>query len=183
MADITEGRPAVPVVRLPSFFGLAVVLEPRPAREEHLPASVRRLFLVLGVGDVHFAKDSFAHGAFMALPFGRGDGGLADTRRALRYYRFSARQGNVDAQCYLATALIEGDGGTQDVIKGVELLNEAIEQGSVAAFYHAGHYLLDGEFVEQDIDLAHKFFTEASKKGLCLADEVLENWDEYTEIC
>ena len=112
-----------------------------------------------------------------------GDGGLAETRRALRYYRFSARQGNVDAQCYLATALIEGDGGTQDVVKGVELLNEAIELGSVAAFYHAGHYLLDGEFVEQDIDLAHKFFTEASKKGRCLADEVLENWDEYTETC
>ena len=62
-------------------------------------------------------------------------------------------------------------------------MNEVLEQENVAAFYHAGHYLLDGDFVHQDIDLAHKFFTEASKKGLWLADEVLENWNEYTKTC
>ena len=115
-----------------------------------------------------------------AVTLKNGDGGQADVRRALRYYRLSARQGNSDAQCNLASALIEGDGIQQDIIKGVELLNEALEQDNAVALYVAGHYLLDGDIVEQDIELAHEFFVESSKQGLWLADEVLEDWDEYS---
>lgn len=95
-------------------------------------------------------------------------------------YRLSARQGNSDAQCNLASVLIEGDGIQQDIVKGVELLNESLDQDNPVALYVAGHYLLDGDIVERDIDLAHEFFIESSKQGLWLTDEVLEEWDEYS---
>ena len=118
-----------------------------------------------------------------AVTLKKGDGGQADLRRAIRYYRLSARQGNSDAQCNLGTVFIEGNGIQQDIIKGVELLNEALDQDSAVALYVAGHYLLDGDIVEQDIELAHEFFVGSSKQGLWLADEVLEDWDEHIETC
>jgi len=118
-----------------------------------------------------------------AVTFQNGEYGQADIRRAIRFYRLSARQGNADAKCNLARAIIEGDGVKQDIVKGVELLNEALDQDNAMALYIAGHYLLEGDIVEQDIDLAYEYFVESSKQGLWLADEVLEDWDEYTEAC
>ena len=118
-----------------------------------------------------------------AVTLKSGDGGQADLRRAIRYYRSSARQGNADGLCSLATSFIEGKGVCQDVIKGIDYLNQALDQDNPVALYMAGLYLMNGDIVEQDIDLAHEFFVESSKQGLWLADEVLDDWDEYIETC
>jgi len=60
-------------------------------------------------------------------------------------YRAFGAKGNSDAQCNLASALIEGDGVQQDVIKGIDLLNEALDQDNAVALYLGGWYLLNGD--------------------------------------
>ena len=117
-----------------------------------------------------------------AITLERGEASEADLRRAVRYYRLSANQGNTDALCQLAAAFIEGNGVRQDIEKGIKLMNMALDQDNPVALYLAGLYLMDGDIVEQDVDLAHKFFIKSSEQGLWLADEVLEDWDECCKI-
>ena len=116
-----------------------------------------------------------------ALTFQNGDVSEADLRRAVRYFRVSARQGNADAICQLATSLIEGSGVNQDIGKGIDYLNQALDQDNPVALYMAGLYLMDGDIVEQDVARAREYFVKSSEKGLWLADEVLEDWDDYFE--
>ncbi len=83
-----------------------------------------------------------------AITFERGNASEADLRRAVRYYRVSARQGNIDALCNLAALLIEGNGVKQDIIKGIELMDKALDQNNPLALYVAGLNLMDGDIVE-----------------------------------
>ena len=90
--------------------------------------------------------------------------------------RKEAENGDAEAQFKLGALYYEGDIFTRDIEKGMFWLEKA------AALYIGGMYWLEGDVVELGVELAYEFLVEASEAGYWLAEEVLEDWDEYAEI-
>lgn len=89
---------------------------------------------------------------------------------AVKYYDSAAREGNADAQYYLATCYQEGFGvKEQDLCEAAILLHLAAEQGHAGAQLQLGICYKTGKGVPVNHTTAAKLFEAAAEKGKTVA--------------
>ena len=88
-----------------------------------------------------------------------------DFEKAFKWYRFSAEQGNADAQNNLATMYEEGDGIEKDFNKAVKWYERAAQQGNFDAPNNLGTMHLKGIGIIRDYVTAYMWFHLGEMKG------------------
>ena len=110
----------------------------------------------------------------MAVMYRKGDGVLQDNKKAVKWYRLAAEQGDSEAQYSLAWMYGNGEGVLQDYKKAVKWYRLAAEQGySDAQNNLAVRYWL-GEGTLQNLILAHVWSNLAAYNGASNAKELRE---------
>ena len=88
-----------------------------------------------------------------------------DYKEAVRLYRLSAEQGDVEAQYNLALKYDNGQGVPQDYKEAVKWFRLSAEQDYVNAQYNLGLMYANGQGVLQDYALAHMWFNLSGSNG------------------
>ena len=91
-----------------------------------------------------------------------GHGLPRNSRKAERWFRLAAEQGDASAQTQLALIYESGVGVPQDYLEAVKWYRLATEQGSPWAQQHHGHMYGDGRGMAQNYVIAHMWFNLAA---------------------
>ena len=86
-------------------------------------------------------------------------------RKAVKWYRKAAEQGNAEAQNRVAFCLFDGVGGIQDSVEAVKWWEKAAEQGHVEAQNRLAYCLFNGIGGIQDFAEATKWWQKAAEQG------------------
>jgi TPR repeat protein len=92
-----------------------------------------------------------------------GTGTEKDVGAALKYFKLSAKLGNVNAQYMLGKIYLDS-GSAEDVRKALEWLGIASENGNAIAQYALGKLYRDGNHVEKDMEKAVELFTKSAEQ-------------------
>jgi TPR repeat protein len=75
----------------------------------------------------------------------RGEHGFKqDYKRAFHKFSAAAKQGNITAQTYIGTMLVEGKGVEKDLVRGMEFLSASAKKGDKKAQYYLGSLMVQG---------------------------------------
>lgn len=102
-----------------------------------------------------------------------GKGVKKDLAQAIRWYRKSAEQGNIDGQGALANLYFEGPAEVRDLAQGVHWLRKAAEQGGSGSQRLLGLAYQQGLGVEKDPTESAKWFEKSAKQGDVIAQRML----------
>ena len=83
----------------------------------------------------------------------------------MKRHEKAAKEGDAEAQCYLAECYKKGDGVAQDTVKAVEWYRKAAEQGHAEAQHELGWRYFHGEGVEQDTVKAVEWYRKGANQG------------------
>ena len=97
--------------------------------------------------------------------YANGEGVSKDYEQAVKYYRLSASQGNLDAQCNLGWIYHEGVGVVKNDSEAYKLTRLAAENGLPQAQYNLGELYYEGEGVSKDIVQACAWWQVARSLG------------------
>lgn len=98
---------------------------------------------------------------------------------SIRRVQAKARQGDSDAQYWLAEAYATGDGVAQDLSRALGLYKKAAARDHPDALYELGFVYLKGEGVRANPQQAVKYFIRAASAGS--ADAAVLLGDSYRE--
>lgn len=102
-----------------------------------------------------------------------GSGVKKDLAQAIRWYRKSAEQGDIDGQGALANLYFEGPAEVRDLAQGVHWLRKAAEQGGSGSQRLLGLAYEQGLGVEKDPIESAKWFEKSAKQGDVIAQRML----------
>ncbi len=94
-----------------------------------------------------------------------GDGVVADSFAAARWFQSAAEQGNNNAQYNLGVMYMQGTGVMADNQTAVEWFNKAADLGDPPAQFTLATMYANGSILPRDPVLAHKWFTLAASAG------------------
>ena len=102
-----------------------------------------------------------------------GEGVAKDYKKAVKWYRKSANQGNAIAQNNLGVIYRNGYGVEHDYQEAVNWYRKSAEQGNAKAQYNLGVYYDNGEGVEQDYEEAVNWYKKSGEQGNATAQKNL----------
>ena len=94
-----------------------------------------------------------------------GDGVVADSFEAARWFQSAAEQGNNNAQYNLGVMYMQGTGVMADNQIAVDWFNKAADLGDPPAQFTLATMYANGSILPRDPVLAHKWFTLAASAG------------------
>ena len=94
-----------------------------------------------------------------------GDGVVADSFEAARWFQSAAEQGNNNAQYNLGVMYMQGNGVMADNGTAIEWFNKAADLGDPPAQFTLATMYANGSLLPRDPVLAHKWFTLAASAG------------------
>jgi hypothetical protein len=95
----------------------------------------------------------------------KGEGTVPDYKKALKWYRLAADQGNAIAQSNLGAMYANGQGAAQDDKEAVKLFRLAADQGNAIAQFNLGKMYYVGQGVAQNYNEAEKWSRLAATQG------------------
>ena len=119
----------------------------------------------------------------LGLMYTNGDGVTQNYRKAAKWVRRAAKQGNAEAQYSLGLMYNHGEGVPQDYQKALKWYRLAAERGHAPAQNNLGVMYDDGDGVPQDYIQANKWLNLADPRS---PGEVMDNYrllrDKLAEI-